>query len=218
MRYLPLVAVLLAAAACRRSDIEVSRASKAPDEGQVSAMPAAATRGGGAATRGPADMPAGPGMPSMSDALPPGHPAIGNEPATAGAGLKWTSQPGWRSKPAGGIRLATFSVPTPKGEADLAVVVLSGNAGGALANVNRWRGQLGLPAIDDAGLKKISKAVASPAGTTLVVELVGADGKSGMLASILPQSDQTWFFKMTGPAAAVKSAEPSVIKFLASLR
>ncbi|MCX5790468.1 MAG: hypothetical protein NTX64_18495 [Elusimicrobia bacterium] len=188
MRYLPLVAILLLAAACRRSDIEVSRASKAPDEGQVSAMP-------------------------------PGHPAIGNEPAAAGgANLKWTSQPGWKSKPAGGMRLATFVVPTPKGEAELAVVVLSGNAGGALANVNRWRGQLGLPAIDDAGLKKASKTVASPAGTTLVVELVGADGKSGMLGSLLPQNDQTWFFKMTGPAAAVKSAEPSVMKFLASLR
>ena len=153
------------------------------------------------------------GAVDTAETMPPsGFPMPG-----AGSDLAWQPQPGWTAKPSGGIRFASFDVPTAKGKADLSVVVLEGDAGGVLANVNRWRGQLGLPTIDEASLHRQAKPVSSTAGTLLTVDLVSADGKSGILASILPKEGRTWFFKLTGSAAAVKAAKPSVLRFLGTL-
>jgi len=198
-RTLMLAAALFAG--CRNNDMQVYKTAKTEPAPPVAAAP----------------------QPSEMEAAAKAHaqaglPAAGGAPAAEGAGVKWTAPKGWVSKPASGMRLATFGVPTPQGEAELSVVVLAGDAGGNLANVNRWRGQLGLPATDEAGLKKISKAVGSKAGVALVVDIVGADGKSGMLGSILPKETQTWFFKLTGSAGAVKAAKPSTLDFLAGLR
>lgn len=151
----------------------------------------------------------------QADAMAAGTAGL---PAPPPGSIHWTKPSGWTQKPAGGMRFATLGVPTQAGEAELAVVMLAGDAGGNLANVNRWRGQLGLDPIDDSQLARVSESVKSLAGTSLVVQVAGADGKSGLLAAILPQAHQTWFFKLTGNSGATREARPAFLKFLASLR
>ncbi|MBI4422918.1 MAG: hypothetical protein HY554_04295 [Elusimicrobia bacterium] len=155
----------------------------------------------------PASMPgaAAPGARApapMDGALPPG-------------GLSWSVPSGWQSRPSGGMRFATFAVP---GEAELSVVALEGQAGGELANVNRWRGQLGLAPLSEDEFRKQSSRVTSKAGALRVVEIISQDGKSGMIGAILAQDAKTWFFKLTGGAGPVKAARPSLERFLSSLR
>lgn len=68
----------------------------------------------------------------------------------------WTLPEGWKRLPATGMRLATIEVPTGKEPLDLAVTPLK--TGGedfndyVLANVDRWRFQMGLPPTSKAKL------------------------------------------------------------------
>lgn len=193
-RALPLVLAAFLGAACKDRDVEVYRAPKQPAEA-VAAMPA--------------------GHPPMGEAARAGElPRAG---APAQPSLEWQAPAGWKPKPAGGMRLATYIIPAKGGQAELAVVAIAGSAGGSLANVNRWRGQLGLPPIDQGQLMKQALTVNSKAGTALLVDLAGADRKSGLLAAILPTPAQTWFFKITGPADATAAAKPAFLEFLGSL-
>lgn len=210
-RLLPVVlAAALGAAACRQSDVETYRVSKR-------AEPAAAAAG----HEHGHDHDHEHAHPEAAPASPASVPASASAtPATEATRppLGWKAPEGWVSKPAEGMRFATFAVPTAKGETDLSVIVLEGEAGGTLANVNRWRGQLGLPPIDEAALKKTSERVKAAAGSVLLVDLAGSDGQAGMLAAILPKGGQTWFFKLTGPSSATSAAKPALMRFLGSLR
>ncbi len=150
----------------------------------------------------PQEMPQMQGMPDMASA-----------PAPSG-GLGWKLPEGWKEEPGTGMRLATLRAPS---SAEVSVVSLPGDAGGDLANVNRWRQQLDLPAIADADLASQAQRVKSPAGEVLVVDLA-SPAKGRMVAARLFASGQSWFFKLTGKDGAVASARPAFNGFLGSLR
>ena len=104
-----------------------------------------------AATPPPASAPAtmGSGMPAT---MPTGLPMPDTSSLPA---LKYTVPPGWQEKPPTEIRLASFSIAENGKQADVSVVPLGGMGGGDLANVNRWRGQVGLQQITDEALAKL---------------------------------------------------------------
>ena len=166
-----------------------------------------------------------------SPALPEGHPAIGDggmgaapaapgdvaaPPHPTGPGtLQWALPKGWTEEAAGGMRFATLKVAGAP-ELDISVTVLGGGAGGETANVNRWRGQISLPPMDDAAVAKARKVVASKAGSVAVFDFTGNDR---LVAGLLSTPDgNTWFLKMKGPSAAVGKALPDFNRFLGSLR
>src|SRR5688572_18194483 len=65
--------------------------------------------------------------------------------------LTWTAPSTWKAQAPTAMRLASFAIPTKAGkDLDFSVVMLSGEAGGLLANVNRWRGQIQLPPLTQA--------------------------------------------------------------------
>lgn len=126
--------------------------------------------------------------------------------------LAWRAPSGWKEKAGDGMRLATLLPPAEDGQAELSIVQLEGEAGGDLANVNRWRGQLGLSSTDSlAG----SEPVTTKAGKALLVDLKGDDKR--MIAAILKVGGATWFFKLSGPASAVAAAKPGFLSFLGTL-
>jgi hypothetical protein len=116
------------------------------------------------------------------------------------------------------MRYATFTAPVP-GKLDASVVVLPGPAGGELANVNRWRGQIGLPPLDEAGLAAARKVLKARAGPLKVYDFT-SDGKPGsrLVAALAEAGGNTWFVKMTGDADAVGAARSDFMKLLGSLR
>lgn len=140
-------------------------------------------------------------------------------PAPSGGGaLKWTLPKGWTETAGGSMRFATLSPPVT-GKIDASVVVLPGPAGGELANVNRWRGQIGLPPIDAAGLERSRRTVQTKAGALAVYDF-SSEGKPGsrLIAGLTVARGNTWFVKMTGDAAAVGAARDDFMKLLGSLR
>ena len=129
--------------------------------------------------------------------------------------LTWNVPDGWREGPAKSMRIASFSVGPDETPGDVSVIKLGGAAGGALANVNRWRGQIGLPPITAEVLASSVMDVESPAGTIDLVDCAGSDQRT--LAGWLAHEGNTWFFKLSGPSAVVEAEQARFKTFLASL-
>ncbi len=134
-------------------------------------------------------------------------------PAEEGASLVWTAAADWQSTPGSAMRRGSYSA---GGGADVAVTAFPGDVGGVLANVNRWRGQAGLPPVDEAGLGQVATALDSNGLHFLVVD--ASDGASPIVAALVPWNGGTWFFKLTGPADAVAKAKPAFLSFLRTVR
>ncbi|MCH2118386.1 MAG: hypothetical protein MK161_11880 [Pirellulales bacterium] len=74
----------------------------------------------------------------------------GIEVASDGEQPDWTLPAGWEEQPGSGMRAATISIPTTDVPLELSVLSLPWTGSpqdGVLANVNRWRRQMGLSAI-----------------------------------------------------------------------
>src|SRR3989442_733367 len=84
-----------------------------------------------------------PKAPPAQANLPPGHPDLADTPASP---LKWKTPDGWKEGQPSEFRVASFRISGQAGkQADVSVIPLPGSAGGDFSNVNRWRGQVGLP-------------------------------------------------------------------------
>jgi hypothetical protein len=150
-------------------------------------------------------------------AMPPGAMPPPPRPTGKGA-LKWALPKGWTEAPGSGMRYATLT-PPGGGKAEMSVVVLPGQAGGEAANVNRWRGQIGLPPLEEDALAALRKAVPSKAGPVAVYDFTSlGDTRTRMVAGLLATADgNTWFFKLVGDADPVGKAKPSFMKYLGTL-
>jgi hypothetical protein len=147
---------------------------------------------------------------------PGGSMADSAVPTASGSDLVWQAPSGWTSKPAGAMRKATYVVPGDGGDAELSVTAFPGDVGGELMNVNRWRGQLTLPPLSAADLDGSVSRVESNGLKLTIVELASAGDPNGkaMMGAIVPVNGSTWFFKLTGPGASVRSAKPAFLEFL----
>lgn len=147
-----------------------------------------------------------------------GHDHSGHDHAAPAApGLRWTMAAGWKETPGTGMRLATW---TPPGglKTEGTVVSLPGDSGGELANVNRWRGQIGLPPTDEAGMKASRSTVSSKAGPVAVYDFTSeGESKTRLIAAVVKTGDTTWFFKLMGEAGATASARAGFLTILKSL-
>ncbi len=197
-------AMLLVVGGCRRDEVTSYRVAKA--------VPPAAQAAGGDPV-GTSHRPAPPQAP------PPGMAGdVPMPPTPSGAdALKWSLPGGWGQSFPGGMRFATFKVPGA-GTIDGSVVTLPGDAGGELANVNRWRGQIGLGPTDAAGLAAARTSLRTRVGPANVYDFTSeGTRKSRLIAAILMVDGSSWFFKLTGDAEPVAAARPAFLKLLESL-
>lgn len=155
--------------------------------------------------------------PSPAVAAPMVAPASMRAEAAGFDAPKWAKLPaGWTVGPANSMRKATWIVTGPAGsQAEIAVTVFPGNVGGVTANVNRWRGQIGLPA---ASAEEIAAAatklqVGSVASQRHV--MVSSDGAKSVDAVMTSKDGATWFFKLNGDTAAVAAQSGPFAAFLA---
>ena len=172
-----------------------------------------------AATPPPASAPAtmGSGMPAT---MPTGLPMPDTSSLPA---LKYTAVPaGWQEKPPTQMRLASFLIVENGKQADVSVVPLGGTGGGDIANVNRWRGQVGLQPLSDDDLQKVVEAVKIDGLTANLYDVAGNDtGEADVqriLAAILHRNGTVWFFKVSGESALVEKQKPAFLDFLKSVQ
>jgi hypothetical protein len=198
--------LLLASSGCKDREITAYRAPKDP----VLTAPAPA------------------GMANTND-LPRGHPPVGatSAPAegnmagtavpTGTSELAWTAPAGWEAKATGPMRRGSFAIKGENGAAaDLSITAFPGDTGGLLANLNRWRSQVGLPPLDAAALPAQVVHVDSGNLHFEVVDFAGTSGGTStrILGAILPYKGETWFFKLMGPDVLVAREKPAFLEFL----
>jgi hypothetical protein len=129
----------------------------------------------------------------------------------------WTIPPGWQSLPPSQFLLAEFSISGANGtKAEVNVAEMGGEGGGLPANVNRWRGQLGLKPVIDLPTQSLDV----PGGKATLVDFTGVDAKTGaparLVGAIVAQNGQTWFYKLMGDGQIVAQQKDAFTKFIQS--
>lgn len=122
----------------------------------------------------------------------------------------------WEASEPSGIRKANFTIPSDVGSAEVTVLTFPGDVGGTLANINRWRQQIGLEPVTSAGVKALSEPCEIAGHKGLYVRLEG-DSQS-IFGAILPFHGNTWFFKMLGDTDVVRANDADMKQFLNSVR
>jgi hypothetical protein len=87
--------------------------------------------------------------------------------------ITWTTPEGWRRLPGGALRFATLRL-GPKGEGlEITISRLGPEASDVRQNVDRWRGQLGLPPLKDDEFQKVKDNIKVDGVPATRVDLVG---------------------------------------------
>ncbi|MEX0776833.1 MAG: hypothetical protein WD042_14105 [Phycisphaeraceae bacterium] len=159
---------------------------------------------------------------------PPGAAAASPPPAPSAAAsappqMAWDLPAGWQqhAQPSA-MLLAEFTAQHASQDVRITVSSFPGDVGGMLANINRWRGQLGLPPV--AKLEDQPTSGRTVAGLPASwVDLTARQADAGsepqrMIAVTLPRQGMTWFIKAAGPRDAVEKTLPALEQFLKSLR
>ena len=142
---------------------------------------------------------------------------------TAKPRLSWKTPEGWTEAAPSAMRVGSFKI---KGKddkaADLSIIPLGGAAGGEAANVNRWRGQIGLKPMSADEIKRLAQSVEVAGQPAEMYELSGRDPGSGepmgILAAIAQREGTAWFFKMTGDPGVIAEQKTAFVEFLRSVK
>lgn len=164
-----------------------------------------------AAAGSPGVMPPQPGGAATSAGPDAGAPATGRTP--------WVVPEGWTEVPENPpMRLATYMMPGPEDgrEIEVAISRFPGDVGGLLANVNRWRGQVGLPPIGDAELQPMIEHYDSPGFHGHLIHIEGPE--QHMLAASIYEhaTDETWFVRVVTDGPTAEWAREDVYAFARS--
>ena len=204
--------LFLLVAGCHRDEVKTYRVAKDQNQPQPQSAPAMSTD-------------------SPNPTLPPGHPDISSASAAPGFAasgsaqpqLTWKTPEGWTEVPPGEMRVASFKIQGQNGkQADVSVIPLPGLPGSDEANVNRWRGQVGLPPASPDELKKSAENVEADGQPAQLYDIAGQNPGSGdatrILGVIQHRTDAVWFFKMTGDADLAEQQKPAFVAFLKSVK
>ena len=131
--------------------------------------------------------------------------------------VKWTTPAGWTEVPPSSMRYASFSAPADDGgKIDISVVTFPGDGGSDADNINRWRGQMGLAPVDANAVT--SQVAPLKTGDTTFSTTDIAGNKTRTIAAWTRHDGRVWFFKATGPTAAIEKEKPNFVKFIESVR
>jgi hypothetical protein len=138
--------------------------------------------------------------------------------------IKFSKPESWSEKVPGRMVLKSFQAgKPPEAVADVNVSAFPGDVGGQLANVNRWRRQLGLPPISEAELSgaiteiKVAGADAWQVDLSSDPEMVVHGSTARMVVTAIPHAGQTWFIKLTGIEGAVAGQLENYEAFVQSI-
>jgi len=161
------------------------------------------------------------------EGMPSDHPPIGMPQDNAGAGspsseMTWVLPPGWQQVPSSSaFRLGTFQFTDGAESGEVAITKFPGGAGGVLENINRWRGQIGLPpvgSLQEQPMQQMRVAGVESARIDLVAATGAAGARKRMLVVTLPHADTSYFIKMTGPSSLLDKHTKDFDVFLKSVQ
>ena len=143
--------------------------------------------------------------------------------------FRWETPEGWTEKPESRMRLINLSF-GPNGQGECYLTALPGGGGGVVANVNRWRDQMGEDPLTEEEVSALPDKMFLGAKAKLV-DLEGDFGgmsfpgapaaeakKDYRLIGLIQEQDPfTFFIKMTGPKEVVAKEQAAFDAFCQSI-
>lgn len=136
--------------------------------------------------------------------------------ADSASGISYQTPDSWTEFPPSSIRKANFTIDNASGTAEVSITVFPGDVGGTLANINRWRQQIGLSSIDQVSLNENISSIIISNHQGYFTKLEG--NTESILGGILPFHGSTWFIKMQGDILAIDEEVDTFKTFLSSIR
>jgi hypothetical protein len=141
-------------------------------------------------------------LPSDAPSSPAQSTPSTPEPSSA---TPWEVPEGWVLDPTPRqMRIATYLADAPSGQVEIAITRFPGDVGGVLANINRWRGQMGLGPVSETNLESTISRFEAPGFSGYETRIESERGVM-IAVGVHDQSiDQTWFVRATvdNPQAA----------------
>ncbi len=148
--------------------------------------------------------------------LPHGSFAVAPTGAASQPSLEWQAPADWQPMAVSAMRKGSYAVSRGSAKADMSITAFPGDVGGLAANVNRWRGQLGLDPVDEGAVGSVTEPLNVNGLQFTVVDFSGdaPGGRQRILAALAGWQGATWFFKLTGPDALVAEEKTKFIALL----
>ena len=131
----------------------------------------------------------------------------------------WEKPASWIPAEGSAMRLASFEIPYSIGSGDLSIMELGGDGGGLEANVNRWRGQIGLGPLTKLEIEDEAGNGVSQLGNYQLFRLINLEKKeSAFLAAVFPLESRTLFIKLTASTDGILEIEKDFKDFCSSMK
>ncbi len=158
---------------------------------------------------------------------PASRPAPPMRAASVPETISWTLPGGWSELPGEGMRFATL-IMEPAAEdgsrpaLEMRITPLGLVTRDPLANVNRWRQQIGLGPVDAAGFAEVARAVDIDGRASHLIEMTAPAGEGAsphhLLAAIVPGDELVWFFMVLDHSDRVARHADAFETFMHSVR
>lgn len=155
---------------------------------------------------------------------PPGEHPEEPEGDTGALAFTYEAPAGWNEQSPSSMKLLSLAIGSPPElVSELSVSAFPGDVGGQLANINRWRRQVGLGPISEEAAADFIQDVTVSDIEGWQVDFTGPEGsgENGGAARVVTtavfQDGQTWFFKLVGNDAALEDELENYDAFLKSV-
>lgn len=120
---------------------------------------------------------------------------------------------GWTDKGASGMRLASYAIEGTS--IDFYLISLS--MGDVPSNVNRWRGQVGLPDASPEEIAAELESIKVSGHDAGYIEIYNEEGGKGIIAAIIDLSPNYWYFTAKGAVDELKAHAGDIRAFIESI-
>ncbi|MBX3360308.1 MAG: hypothetical protein KF912_15200 [Phycisphaeraceae bacterium] len=126
----------------------------------------------------------------------------------------WRAPAAWRHVPGERpMRLATYEMQGPSGPIEVAISRFPGDVGGMLANVNRWRGQVGLPPTTESELADMIEPFENDRFSGSLLHIEGAEQHIVVASIFETNANQTWTVRVSAAPAVASAMKGEVFAF-----
>ncbi len=125
-----------------------------------------------------------------------------------------TAPEGWKEAPLRTFQLAAFFV--GEEEENRLLISISAAGGDLKSNVNRWRGQAGLPEQSEQEINESAKSIEVDGAPAKFFVVVGE--QRAILGVIAPRNGTQWFLKADGPKPLAEQERDNFEAFVRSVR
>jgi hypothetical protein len=145
--------------------------------------------------------------------------------AHQGPGFTYSVPDGWQLQEPSSMKLLSLLAGSPPEElAELSVSAFPGDVGGQLANINRWRRQVGLGPLSPEAADEFVTSIQISGMDGWQVDFTGPEGTSErggatrVRVAVLVHEDKSWFFKLMGEESSVADELEGYEAFLRSVQ